>query len=327
MQELAKIQKFPGIKSIFSFNPKELRLKVLGLSFANPVGLAAGFDKNAEYVDLLPTLGFGFLEVGTITQMPQPGNPKPRIRRIPEVEALWNHLGFNNDGMQVIAQRLKAARPKIPLGVNIGKSKSTPNENAFLDYAATFEAVASYGDYVVINISSPNTPGLRQLQDKQSIQTILRAVQSINSDSKPILIKVSPDLSFEALDELVEVAVQEKIAGFVATNTTVSREGLPPETPQEGGISGRPLRLRSTELIRRIKQKGGHKICVIGVGGIFSADDAYEKILAGASLVQIYTGLIYEGPFIVKKINQGLLRRLKRDGLQSIEEAIGRKTS
>lgn len=327
MKMLAKHPHFAHLLTGIYPDEKRLHVTALGITFPNPIGLAAGFDKNAVYIEYLPRLGFGFLEVGTITQVPQPGNPKPRIRRIEEAEALWNHLGFNNDGADTITERLKNAKPKIPIGVNIGKSKSTPNENAFLDYSAAFEKLAPYGDYFVINISSPNTPGLRQLQDKQNIRTILRAVQAVNHHSKPVLVKVSPDLSFEAIDELVEVGLQEKIAGFVATNTTVSRQNLPADIPSEGGISGRPIRERSTEVIRRIKQRGGHKICVIGCGGIFSADDAFEKILAGATLLQLYTGLIYEGPSIVKDINQGLLSKMRRAGIASIEEAIGRATS
>lgn len=304
------------VRAWFGFEHPSLEVKAFNLTFPNPIGLAAGFDKDARHLDALASLGFGFLEAGTVTLHPQRGNPKPRIKRLPDVHGLWNHLGFNNDGAQAVEKRLSQIRLQIPLGVNIGKSKIVPIENAEKDYLASFKFLSLLADYIVLNVSSPNTPGLRTLQDKERISGILREIEEANAARKPVLIKVSPDLDFEALDTLLEVGFQYRVAGFIATNTTLSPDGI-------GGISGGPLKARSTEVIRHIYQRVGKNAIVIGSGGIFSAEDAYEKILAGATLVQIYTGLVYEGPGLVRQILKGLVELLDRDGFPSISDAIG----
>lgn len=302
------------------------------LHFPNPVGLAAGFDKNARALRGLEALGFGFLEAGTITPLAQPGNPKPRIFRVPEAQALVNRLGFNNDGIAGVLKTLEGTPGlSIPLGFNVGKNKATPLERAVDDYVKCVEAFFPRADFFVVNVSSPNTPGLRALQAPEELEPLLRAV-SERADAlaaqhgrarPPLFVKVSPDEEFG--EAVVEVAVRQRFAGIVATNTTRSREGMPASAPADGGASGAPLRARSTEHVRRLYRAAAGRLTIIGVGGIFCAEDAYEKILAGASLVEIYTGFIYKGFTLPRDINRGLLDLLRRDGFRSVREAVGKK--
>jgi dihydroorotate dehydrogenase len=312
-------------------------LKRFGISFRNPVGLAAGFDKNGAVADSLCALGFGFIEVGTITSEAQPGNSKPRIFRLPRDRALINRLGFNNAGAKAAAKNLKQHRPDCVLGVNIGKSRKVPLEAAIPDYLKTFEAVYDVADYVAVNVSSPNTPRLRELQQPDMLAELLSALQLRNrelagetsaSGSKPILLKISPDLSNTEIESVVQVALGAKVAGIIATNTTVSRAELrsPPsriEACGEGGLSGAPLSHRSNEIIALIYRLTNGSLPIIGVGGVFTAEHAWEKIRAGASLIQIYTGFIYEGPGVVRRINEGLRRLLTKEGFVSLDEAVG----
>lgn len=339
------------------FGAPEMRVEVSGLSFPNPIGLGAGMDKYAVALNAWAALGFGFCELGGVTWHAQPGNPPPRLFRALADEALINRMGFNNPGADAMALKLaewrKAGRwPNHPVGINLGKSKVTPLDRAAEDYAASLSVLWSHGDFFVVNVSSPNTPNLRQLQDRSALDEILEAVQKTNAHQsqvsgnknlkpeisrfktripirqKPIFIKVAPDLSFEALDEILDLAERHGIAGLVATNTTTSR----PKTndpklqriyAEPGGLSGRPLRQRSTEMIRHIFRQSGGALPIIGVGGIFDAADAWEKITAGASLVQIYTGLIYQGPSLVRDIVCGLRERMAEAGLKKIQEAVG----
>ena len=302
---------------------KGFEKEVFRLRFRNWVGLGAGFDKNADYLHQLRALGFGFVEIGTVTPVPQVGNEQPRLVRLPQDEALINRMGFNNDGVQVIAERLKQWREKedaqtgidknkkhLIIGGNIGKNKVTPNEDAWKDYETCFKVLHPYVDYFVVNVSSPNTPGLRELQQKDSLRKILRHLQMINNaklNAKPILLKISPDLKPEQLDDVIDLAMEIKLDGIVATNTTTSRGILvtpPGQLHQmgQGGLSGKPLKQRSTEIVRYLHEKTKGNIPIIASGGIFTAEDAREKLIAGASLVQVWTGFIYEGPFIVKNI-------------------------
>lgn len=302
------------------------------LHFPNPVGLAAGFDKNAKALRGLEALGFGFLEAGTITPLAQPGNPKPRIFRVPKAQALVNRLGFNNEGIEGVLGRLeRTPRLSIPLGFNIGKNKTTPLERATDDYVKCVEALFPRADFFVVNVSSPNTPGLRDLQAPEELEPLLRAV-SERADAlaaqhgkprPPLFVKVSPDEAFG--EAVVDIAVRQRFAGIVATNTTRSREGMPASAPTDGGASGAPLRARSTEHVRRLYRAAAGRLTIIGVGGIFSAEDAYEKILAGASLVEIYTGFIYKGLTLPRDINRALIELLRRDGFRSVSEAVGKK--
>jgi dihydroorotate dehydrogenase len=294
--------------------PSDPRLarKVFGVEFPNPVGLAAGFDKNAVALAAWQALGFGFAEVGTITARAQPGNPKPRIFRVPESEALINRLGFNNDGADVISSRFRQLEaddrwPRIPIGINLGKSKVTPLEEATSDYLLSFERLHHFGDYFVLNISSPNTPGLRTLQDRGALDELLGTIQRRNVDRRPLLIKIAPDLDWEPIEEILALAEEHELAGLIATNTTVDHSQIAAHRRQQGGLSGRPLRERSTEIVRFITART--RLPVIAAGGIFSADDALEKFDAGASLIQIYTGFIYEGPALIRSICAALLRR------------------
>jgi dihydroorotate dehydrogenase len=282
------------------------------------VGLAAGFDKDGRHLHALSVLGFGFIEVGTVTPMPQPGNEKPRSFRLPKDDALINRMGFNNQGVDVLAARLKSFRnsnhDKIVMGGNIGKNKSTPNEKAADDYVICFQKLFDVVDYFVVNVSSPNTPGLRALQEKEPLKELLHRLQSLNlphENPKPILLKISPDLANSQLDEIIEIVLETKIAGIVATNTTISRSNL--KTSQQevdqmgnGGLSGKPLTSRSTEVIRYLKSKSQNQFVIIGVGGIHSSKDAKEKLEAGADLIQVYTGMIYEGPGLTKTILKSL---------------------
>lgn len=292
-------------------------VELFGLKFPNPVGLAAGFDKNAVAIPAWQALGFGFVEIGTVTAQGQPGNDSPRLFRIPEDGAVINRMGFNNDGAEQIARRLDKLRGSfrrtIPLGINLGKTKVTPLEEAAQDYLFSFTALYEYGDYFVVNVSSPNTPGLRQLQDKGHLRQIFSILQAKNQElggHKPVLVKIAPDLEWAQIDEVLEVVEEEKIAGVIATNTTITRNLLKAPDAQiareTGGLSGKPLRARATEVIRYITERTAGKLPVIGAGGIFTAQDAREKLDAGARLLQVYTGFIYEGPLMVKKILAGL---------------------
>ena len=297
-----------------------LRVEALGQTFPNPIGVAAGFDKNATAPAALAALGFGHVEVGGVTAEPQAGNPRPRLFRLPGNDALINRLGFNNDGADVVGKRLKNTDCRVPIGVNIGKSKSTPNEDAEDDYLYTFERVGA-GEYFVVNVSSPNTPGLRELQQRDRLESILGTLSGAGAD--PLLVKLSPDLTEAAVEDALSVVESLDLAGVIATNTTTSR---PPwlqgeHADETGGLSGKPIENESTRLIRFIAERTEKPI--VGVGGVSDADGAYEKIRAGASLVQLYTGLFYEGPSIARNINQGLLERLERDGFDSIEDAVG----
>lgn len=303
------------VKAAFTLEDKRLERNVFGLTFKNPVGLAAGFDKNAEYVDELVDLGFGFIEIGTVTPRPQPGNDKPRMFRLTADEALINRMGFNNQGVDVAATRLKylKKRDNIIIGGNIGKNKMTPNEDAVNDYIIGFDALFDVVDYFVVNVSSPNTPGLRDLQEKEPLKHILNTLQQRNLKSgisRPILLKIAPDLTDSQLDDIIEIVAATGIAGIIATNTTISRNNLHSDEAlvnESGGLSGKPLTKRSTEVIRYLAEKSNRAFPIIGVGGIHSATDAQEKFAAGASLVQLYTGFIYEGPALVKKICKALL--------------------
>lgn len=315
------------------FGSPALPVNLWGLRFPNPVGLAAGMDKQGEAVPAWRAFGFGFVELGGVTWHPQPGNPAPRMFRAVDDDALINRMGFNNGGAEALAARLQAWRasgrwPSHPVGINLGKSKVTPLEQAPEDYASSFRLLRTHADFFVVNVSSPNTPNLRQLQDKRSLDEILAALQEINSSPgappRPILVKVAPDLSFEALDEILELAFPRSLAGIVATNTTIARpENGAAVYAEAGGLSGRPLRARSTEIVRHLYLQSRGKLPIVGVGGIFSAEDAWEKITAGASLVQLYTGLIYEGPGITRDIVTGLQERLHEHRLSSITEAVG----
>ena len=292
----------------------QLQRNILGLTFNNPVGLAAGLDKDAKLVDELAGLGFGFIEIGTLTPKPQPGNDKPRLFRLPQDQALINRMGFNNKGVIAAVQNLKKSKRKIIIGGNIGKNKNTPNENALDDYAYCVEALHPHVDYFVVNVSSPNTPGLRELQEKEPLRKLLSDVKSLTlskEKSRPVLLKIAPDLTPSQLDDIIQILQETKTDGVIATNTTISRDGLLTSSTQlekigNGGLSGKPLTNRSNEVIRYLRDRLGKNYPIIGVGGIMSEDDAIEKLKAGADLVQIYTGFIYEGPGFVKRINKRL---------------------
>ena len=313
------------------FEDPALRIKRFGLSFPNPVGLAAGFDKNGVALKPLAALGFGFIEAGTVTYYPQPGNPRPRLFRLSQDQALINRAGFNNEGAAAFVKRVERARPECILGVSIGKSKITPLEKATEDYLASFELVYPVADYIAVNVSSPNTPQLRELQQSQQLEALLSALQARRSEmqrSVPLLVKLSPDLERRDLEMIVEVVERLKIDGIIATNTTISRDNLRTDVTRvaacgEGGLSGRPLRQRATRMIAELYELTGGRIPLIGVGGIFNAEDAWEKICAGASLVQLYTGFIYQGPRIAHDINEGLAAILAREGFANLDAAIG----
>jgi len=302
-------------KWLHGFEHPVLEKEVFGLRFRNPVGLAAGFDKDAELVLPLSDLGFGFIEIGTVTPRPQTGNDKPRLFRIVQDEALINRMGFNNKGMQIVHQNLLQIKGKVLIGGNIGRNKNTSNEKAVEDYLACFNELYDVVDYFVINISSPNTPGLRQLQEREPLQHLLKSVQTLNSQKprrKPVLLKIAPDLNETQLDDIIDIVKETGLDGIVATNTTISRSGLTTDENKikqigDGGLSGKPLTARSTQVIRYIVQKSQGTILVIGAGGIHSAQDAIEKLQAGAVLVQLYTGFIYEGPGLIKKIKKELI--------------------
>jgi len=310
------VSKIPGISSLFKFlfvvNDKRLEREVFGLKFKNPVGLAAGFDKDASLYKELSNFGFGFIEIGTLTPKGQEGNPKKRIFRLKEDNALINRMGFNNGGVQEAVERLKKNKGVL-IGGNIGKNKLTPNEEATSDYLICFDTLFSFVDYFVVNVSSPNTPNLRELQEKEPLKQLLQTLQNQNMakpKQKPILLKIAPDLTDSQLLDIIDIVKETKIAGVIATNTTLSREGLQSENKTEtGGMSGKPLRNRSTEVIRFLSKKSNKAFPIIGVGGIHSPEDAIEKLEAGASLIQLYTGFIYEGPALVKAINKKILEK------------------
>ena len=307
------------IKAIYVVEDKRLEREVFGLKFKNPVGLAAGFDKDAKLFNELSDFGFGFIEIGTLTPKPQDGNPKKRLFRLKSDSAIINRMGFNNGGVEAAILRLKKNKGVL-IGGNIGKNKITPNEDATKDYEICFEALFDYVDYFVVNVSSPNTPNLRELQEKEPLTKLLQTLQNLNdqkavtlslSNGKPILLKIAPDLTNEQLLDIIEIVNETKIAGVIATNTTISRDGLTSENKVEtGGLSGKPLTKRSTEVIRFLSEKSNKSFPIIGVGGIHTADDAIEKLNAGASLVQLYTGFIYEGPQLIKEINKKILKAL-----------------
>jgi dihydroorotate dehydrogenase len=306
--------KLPFISSIarnqHTIQNDRLERNLFGLTFNNPVGLAAGFDKNAVLFNELSNFGFGFIEIGTVTPKPQDGNPKKRLFRLKKDKAIINRMGFNNEGVEAAVKRLKNRRTDIIIGGNIGKNKVTPNENAIDDYVICFNALFDVVDYFVVNVSSPNTPNLRDLQEKEPLTNLLNQLQQENGlkqNKKPILLKIAPDLTDSQLLDIIDIVKITKIDGVIATNTTLSREGLQSENKIEtGGLSGKPLAKRSTEVIRFLAEKSNKAFPIIGVGGIHSTDDALEKIKAGADLIQLYTGFIYEGPSLVKNINKAL---------------------
>ena len=326
MSMLHKACSISPIKKIvsknFSFDHPTLERELFGLHFKNPVGLGAGFDKNAMYLNELEALGFGFVEIGTVTPKAQPGNEQPRVFRLPKDKALINRMGFNNEGAIAVRERLEkwnsspssaAHRPMI-IGGNIGKNKITPNEDAWKDYEICFSELFDVADYFVVNVSSPNTPGLRELQEKESLRKILSHLQNINQSKpkpKPLLLKIAPDLTKEQLDDIVDLSFEIKLDGLVATNTTLSRENLATQNVelinQQGGLSGKPLTVRSTEVVEYLSQQTKSQIPILASGGIFTGEDAKEKLNAGASLVQVWTGFIYEGPMIVKNICKSLV--------------------
>jgi dihydroorotate dehydrogenase len=303
------------IRKLYIVKNKKLERKVFGLTFPNPVGLAAGLDKDAILIDELAAFGFGFIEIGTLTPDPQAGNPKPRMFRLPEDEGLINRMGFNNKGVKDAVARLKKRKSNIIIGGNIGKNKITPNEEAYLDYERAFDALYDVVDYFVVNVSSPNTPDLRALQEKEPLKKILLSLMTKNRERvkmKPILLKIAPDLNDAQLEDIIGIVKETHIHGIIATNTTISRSNLvsKPRYIQQigtGGLSGKPLRARATEIVKFLHQRSNGTIPIIAVGGIFSGEDAIEKIKAGASMVQIYTGFIYEGPALIKQINKAIL--------------------
>lgn len=347
MRLLARVSRhrllLAGLRVVFG--APELPVEMFGLRFSNPVGLGAGMDKSGGATPAWAAMGFGFCELGAVTRHAQPGNPQPRVFRVVPEQAIVNRMGFNNAGAEAFAKALRGWRdsglwPAHPVGINLGKSKITPVEEAAGDYAASFRTLWSLADFFVVNVSSPNTPNLRQLQDRAALDEILAALQEVNtglakSDPstpdhtlKPILVKVAPDLGFEALDEILELVVPRKIAGLVATNTTISRPAsrnirTMNVYAETGGLSGRPLRARSTEVVRHLYRQTAGRLPIIGVGGILQGRDAWEKITAGARLVQVYTGLVFEGPALARQIVRDLRRRLRQAGLKSIRDAVG----
>ncbi len=313
MRMLRRGLSFPFVRNFLKkecASPSHLERTLWGITFKNPVGLAAGFDKDAKFIDDLAPLGFGFIEIGTVTPLAQPGNEKPRLFRLPKDRGLINRMGFNNDGVAAAVERLKKRKSNIIIGGNIGKNKVTPNEQADEDYEKCFRALYDVVDYFTVNVSSPNTPNLRALQEKEPLEKLLNRLQIINSQlgkEKPILLKIAPDLTLEQLDDIVDIVNNTKIQGIVATNTTIDRAGLQTDSATveaigAGGLSGAPVQAKATDVVRYIHQKSNGNIPIIAVGGIFTAADAQQMLDAGASLVQVYTGFVYEGPLIVKNI-------------------------
>lgn len=346
MNTFAACLAIPGARPIteacFTLSSNQLEQQLFGLTFANPVGLAAGFDKDARWIRALGALGFGSIEIGSVTGQGQPGNPQPRLFRLPADQSLINRMGFNNQGAARISERLAQTsltqfRKRHVLGINLGKTKVVPLEEAAADYLASFQLLFPFGDYFVVNVSSPNTPGLRTLQDKAPLTTILQTLQQANQrralqanlSERPLLLKIAPDLTEHQLAEIVELALECQLSGLIATNTTLSRSHLQTPTARvaqigAGGLSGAPLRARSLEIVRFLHRRLNGKIPLIGVGGIFTGEDAWEMISAGASLVQTYTGFIYAGPAIALNINRYLARQLERSNLANITQAVGR---
>jgi len=300
-------------------------LERFGLTFKNPLGIAAGFDKNGKVVNQLAALGFGFVEVGTVTFEPQKGNEKPRLFRLPGDKALINRLGFNNDGTPRVVERLKKIKPNCVLGVNIGKNKDVPNEEAIENYLHSFELARAVADYIAVNVSSPNTPNLRELQRAENLEELLGELQKRNLElsAKPLLVKIAPDLMESEIEAIVDIAQRLNLAGIIATNTTISRENLKTKINEAGGLSGAPVREKSNAVIKKIYRYANGKLPVIGVGGVFTAHDAFEKIAAGACLVQAYTGFIYRGIGFARDVNLGLAKILKDKGFADLDEAIG----
>jgi dihydroorotate dehydrogenase len=346
IRRLAFVGRHPALCAVLRtfLAPKPLPVELFGLHFPNPIGLAAGMDKNADAAPVWPALGFGFSELGAVTWLPQSGNPAPRVFRAIADQGLINRMGFNNMGAEAMALRLAKWRsvglwPDHPVGINLGKSKLTPLADAATDYASSLRVLWPQADFFVVNVSSPNTPNLRQLQDRAALDEILAALQEVNHAAaarssvpapapKPILVKVAPDLEFSALDDILQLTETRRVAGLIATNTTITR----PETnnrrlrqiySETGGLSGRPLTARSTEIIRHLHRQTRGRLPIIGVGGIFNAADAWEKIEAGASLLQIYTGLVFEGPGVAREIVSGLHARLAKHGLARLADAVG----
>ena len=322
---LFKLIKFtamiPGViwtwRLLFMVKDTRLEREVFGLKFENPVGLAAGFDKDAKLFDELGAFGFGFVEIGTVTPLPQQGNPKPRLFRLKQDHGLINRMGFNNSGIEAVTSKLRRNKTKLIIGGNIGKNKLTPNEDAVSDYEICFEKLFPYVDYFAVNVSSPNTPGLRDLQEKEPLTALLNRLQELNSAKdkrKPILLKIAPDLTNAQLDDIITIVADTKIDGLIATNTTIDRNGLKTDKNKlkaigDGGLSGKPVKSRSTEVIKYLADTSNKAFPIIGVGGIHSPEDALEKLDAGATLVQLYTGFIYEGPALIKRINKAILQR------------------
>lgn len=337
LELLATASNIAGRTVRHAFTHSRLRTTVAGIDFPNPVGLAAGCDKNGKAVPVWPRFGFGYVEVGTVTAQPQNGNPRPRVFRMPEHGALVNRLGFNSEGSEAVAKRLarlrRYGRPlPIPLGINIGKTKLVTGDEAVLDdYRAGFRRLSRLADYIVVNVSSPNTPGLRQWQEKTRLTALLGALMEEartlaikrNSVPVPLFVKISPDMAISDMEDVAQVVMELNLSGIIATNTTIEREGATASIQQEGGMSGKPLRDRATEVIRKLYRCTEGKVPLIGVGGIFTAEDAYARIQAGASLIQFYTALVYEGPFLPRTINQGLLQLMERDGVENIADLVG----
>lgn len=315
------------LQQLFSLRDPRLEVSAFGLRFPNPIGLAAGFDKNAVAVRTWAALGFGHVEIGSVTAQPQPGNPKPRLFRLPQDQALINRMGFNNEGAEAIALRLNRLQqtfghPPIPLGINLGKSKITPLEEAPQDYLQSLSRLWPYGDYFAINVSSPNTPGLRALQDKERLKELLAALTGFVQGRKPLLLKIAPDLTWEQLDEILGLVTDYRLSGLIATNTTTARSGLQTPIDEAGGLSGKPLRARSLEVLQYLHARLQGRLPIVSVGGIFSAEDVWERLASGATLVQVYTGFVYEGPFMLKKLCRGLLQHMQQKGVRSLEEGI-----
>lgn len=336
LEMLAIASGLPAGLSRPPYTHSRLIIEVAGMTFPNPVGLAAGCDKNGKAIPIWANFGFGFVETGTVTAQPQPGNPKPRVFRFPEQGALVNRLGFNSDGSEVVAKRISKLRRgrklSTPLGINIGKTKLVSGDDAILDdYRTSFRRLSRLADFVVINVSSPNTPGLRQWQEKDKLGTLLKMLaedgialaQKRNVPPVPLFVKISPDMTEGDMAEVVEVVIEAGITGIIATNTTIAREGVVSHVEQTGGLSGKPLKDRAATVIRQLYRMTEGKIPLIGVGGIFTAQDAYERIRAGASLVQVYTGMVYEGPFVARHINVGLIKLMERDGVETLAELVG----
>jgi dihydroorotate dehydrogenase len=338
---LARASFLEGVlEKFYSVTDSRLETKIGSLQFSNPVGLAAGFDKNGKALKIWPGFGFGFIEMGAVTALAQPGNPKPRLYRLAKDSALINRLGFNNEGAEVISAKLrdqkeKGRLPKIPLGINLGRSKIVETKDATGDYLLSFEKLYPFGDFFTLNVSSPNTPHLRDLQEKSHLDDLLGAIQNKNRQMagalrispKPLFLKIAPDMEFSQLDQIIDVVLAQRLSGIAATNATAFlRDTLVTPINEPGGLSGKPIRALVTSFVRHIYTSTQGGLPTIGVGGIFTAEDAYEKITAGASAVQILTGFVYEGPGVVKRINQGLLKLLDRDGFKNIGEAVGSGT-